>query len=145
MEPTQKELKKMAFINPSTISNFSLRAAAIISIDGRFLLVKNEGKDKFKLPGGHLTSDESFRDGLKRELSEELGLELGIPDSPDFFDQLIVDDLIVVTAYFNLGDVNLSFEELKGSAKLPVKLFSANELSEDNTFASEIGAVRKTL
>lgn len=136
------EFKKVPFINPSNLTQFSLRAAVIIEIDQKFVLVKNEGKDKYKLPGGHLNVNESFADGLRRELKEELGIDLNVPSSPDFFDQLVVNDLMVITAYFNIENINLTQEQLLQKSKLPIEFFSIDELSEQITFASEIAVIK---
>lgn len=135
------EARKLPFINPADLTTFSLRAAAIIKIDEKFVLVRNEGQDKYKLPGGHLNSNESFADGIKRELKEELDLNISVSDSPDFYDQLVINDLIIVTGYFIVKDFNFSVEELTNKSKLSLSLFSIEELSEINIYPSEIAAV----
>lgn len=61
------------FINPSPATG------AIILRDNQVMLVKRgrePEKDKLDLPGGFLELDETFEQGVRRELKEELGVEL---------------------------------------------------------------------
>lgn len=48
---------------------------AIIVYDGKVLLLHPKDKQKWHLPGGHLKGDETFLDGVKREVFEETGLK----------------------------------------------------------------------
>jgi ADP-ribose pyrophosphatase YjhB (NUDIX family) len=51
---------------------------AILSHDGRILLVRHTyGPRRWELPGGGLRRGEAPPDGVRREIREELGLELG--------------------------------------------------------------------
>jgi 8-oxo-dGTP pyrophosphatase MutT (NUDIX family) len=53
--------------------------AKIILIDyrsARVLLLKSKRLNKYHLPGGHLHKNESFSQGIKRELKEETNLTL---------------------------------------------------------------------
>jgi 8-oxo-dGTP pyrophosphatase MutT (NUDIX family) len=59
---------------------------AVIVKDGRFLLVRKSLDDpynpgKWELPGGRLKEDESLDDALKREVREEVGLDV-VPGRP---------------------------------------------------------------
>ncbi len=53
-------------------------AAAALFTDpaGRLLLVEPTYKDHWELPGGGVEADESPRDGVIREIQEELGLDI---------------------------------------------------------------------
>ncbi|RJQ32355.1 NUDIX hydrolase [Candidatus Parcubacteria bacterium] len=59
---------------------------ALIENDGKFLLVQ-EFNGQWQLPGGRLNVGEKLEDGLKREIKEELGIdiEVGIPLSSFVF------------------------------------------------------------
>ncbi len=48
--------------------------------DGRVLLVDQPYVQGWSLPGGDLKRGEDLRTGLRRELREELGLELDVPE-----------------------------------------------------------------
>lgn len=43
--------------------------------DGKLLLVRHEGVDRWVLPGGQATDDEQFEQTARRELREEAGIE----------------------------------------------------------------------
>lgn len=47
--------------------------AVILDGTGNILLIKEKGRDRWELPGGGIEHGESIKDGLARELFEELG------------------------------------------------------------------------
>ena len=59
--------------------------ALILDHQGRFLLVKDIS-GKWELPGGGLDHGESIEQGLKREIREEMGIEvISIAKSPAYY------------------------------------------------------------
>lgn len=67
---------------------FKVPQKAAIEEDGKFLVMKRSPQDDIApgcwgLPGGKLRHMESWKDGLKREVKEETGLEIGVA-GPDF-------------------------------------------------------------
>lgn len=54
---------------------FPVSVKGVCLIDDRVILVRNE-RGKWDLPGGKLSSGESVRDCLVREMKEELGIEV---------------------------------------------------------------------
>ena len=79
------QLKKSFLYNTSRLGfrifNFDIQpyptVSAIIVKGGKILTIK-VSKDHYTLPGGMLKGQESFEDGLKREVFEETGLYIGI-------------------------------------------------------------------
>lgn len=53
-----------------------IAAACLLDATGRLLIVRKRGTQMFILPGGKIEPDEAPLDALKRELHEELGLEM---------------------------------------------------------------------
>lgn len=53
------------------------RVSKILILDrGRVLLLMSSKLKKFTLPGGHIKKNETFTQGLKREVKEETGLNI---------------------------------------------------------------------
>lgn len=57
-----------------------IAAAVILGPDGRMLLVRKRGTEKFMLAGGKLDAGESASEALRREVTEKLGC--GIASAP---------------------------------------------------------------
>ncbi len=60
--------------------NVAAAAAAILEYDKRIIMIKRNrepAKGKLDLPGGFIDPNESAEDGLRREIREELQMELG--------------------------------------------------------------------
>ena len=59
-----------------------IRVAALIVIDGRVLLVRHRRGNRryFLLPGGGVEHRETLADALKREVLEEVGLDIEVGD-----------------------------------------------------------------
>jgi len=60
------------------------------SSDGRLLLVRHAAVDQWVLPGGEIDADEHIREGARRELAEEAGIDasyegLGILGRVEFY------------------------------------------------------------
>ncbi len=53
---------------------------AIIEKDGKFLISQRKDNGKWEFPGGKVETGESERDCLKRELKEELDIEVDVTD-----------------------------------------------------------------
>lgn len=68
---------------------YRVSTKALIYKDNKVLLIK-EDNGMWELPGGGLEVNESFTDGIKRELEEEIGVKaIDIPNQPTFIWKLI--------------------------------------------------------
>lgn len=53
-------------------------AGVVVGEDGRVLVIKRDDNGHWEAPGGVLELDESFEDGVKREVLEETGLSVTV-------------------------------------------------------------------
>ena len=108
--------------------------ALIIDDDGRFMLCK-DSSGKWELPGGGLDHGEQAKDGVKREIKEEMGLETcSIADQPTYF-------LTVLDEQKNEWICNVLFETtLKhfdftpSDECLEYRFFTTEQASQENLF-----------
>ena len=89
--------------------------------DGRVLLVDQPYVDGWSLPGGDLKRGESVREGLARELREELGVELDVP-TPVLATQRVHDRWVTFVAPVAVpedvaGAVSPTSAELRSAAR----------------------------
>jgi 8-oxo-dGTP pyrophosphatase MutT (NUDIX family) len=126
-------------LNEIDSSLYRIAAKAIIVKEGRILLVK-EQEGWWSLPGGGIDHGEQPLEALKRELSEELGVEV---QSIDIEDRLVKFDIGNVIN--GVPRANLYYRATVTAEKLTPKAedvtdlgwFSANEL-EDKQFSPSI-------
>lgn len=139
-----REFRKNTFIsNDNTLKSFSLRASAIVQVNDKYLMVLNEGAQKYKHPGGHIHLNESLVDGLKRELAEEIGLTIEDADTEKvFFDTVFKDGNAMINSIFQIKIRLETATKLISSSPLPASLFRLDELNEKNTWESEINAIK---
>ena len=139
-----REFRKNIFIsNNDTLKSFSLRASTLVQVEDKYLMVLNEGASKYKHPGGHINLCESLLEGLKRELKEEIGLEIENADPEKiFFDVVFKDGNAMINSLFQIQIDLKTAKEVIANSPLPTKLFKLEELNEENTWESEINAIK---
>jgi ADP-ribose pyrophosphatase YjhB (NUDIX family) len=70
-----------AFVRLST-ANYTVGAICVVSSpDGEILLVRPSYREGWSVPGGLVRRRETPRDAAQRELREEVGLDLAVPES----------------------------------------------------------------
>lgn len=139
-----REFRKNTFISDNgTVRSFSLRASALIIVGNKYLMVLNEGAKKYKHPGGHMHINESIEEGLKRELMEEIGLKINTTKPENvFFDSVFKDGNIMINTLFQI-EINLKeAEDIISKSPIQTKLFRSEDLNDQNTWQSEIKAIK---
>ena len=76
--------------------------------DNKLLVVHQRGTDIWALPGGGLDEDESLEAGVRRELREELGIEVKVGRL--LFSQIYSDDQDQHLEFFFLININPEVE-----------------------------------
>jgi len=87
--------------------------------------------------------NESLIEGLKRELEEETGFKIEDVDTETvFFDAIFKDGNAMINSIFQIKINPETAEKIISSSPLPTKLFKLEELNEQNTWKSEINAIK---
>ncbi len=70
-------IKKMAHdsIVPTT-KNYIVGVGAIVFSEGKLLVIKDRFSTGYKFPGGHIDKNESIKSAVKREVYEEMGIDI---------------------------------------------------------------------
>ena len=111
-----------------------MRAAALIVTDRRLLLVRQRRQDRtyWLLPGGGVKFGESFAEALRRELLEELCLEIE-PGRPLALVEAISDDMVRYPKHV----VHVIVQATLSDATAPVRLGEDPAVLEARYFTRE--------
>jgi len=111
-----------------------VRAAALIVTDRRLLLVRQRRQDRtyWLLPGGGVKFGESFAEALRRELFEELCLEIE-PGRPLALVEAISDDMVRYPKHV----VHVIVQATLSDATAPVRLGEDPAVLEARYFTRE--------
>ena len=79
---------------------FPVAVRGILIVDDKVILLQNE-RAEWDVPGGKLNRGESLRDCLKREIKEELNLQVEVRDILDSWVFRVQDNIEVVAILFD--------------------------------------------
>ena len=108
----------------------------VVISEGKALLIKRGGpplEGQWSIPGGMLELGETLRDGVRRELMEETGLEVRVGDVVEVFERIFRDEGGRIRYHFVIHD--FLCEVLTGEARAAsdvtdVAWASADELAK---------------
>lgn len=138
------------FLSEKDITKIVLRAKALI-INGDSIIVGNED-GILQFPGGHLEENENYKNCLKREVLEEIGIELNDDEISEPFmlvtylsknwpskginqKALILYFLVETDKEPNLTKVNYTEHEKKGNFKIEkISLEDAIDIIKNNVY-----------
>lgn len=113
-----------------------IRVSAILRREGRVLLIRQEkaGREYWLLPGGGVNGGETLLDAVQRELTEECGIEEGLPlEGPVALCESIspagVKHVVHIIFAGHLGGRSLETVTSRDAAIRGHRLFSVDELS----------------
>ena len=124
---------------------------AVVVRQGRVLLVRRATeplKGEWSVPGGMLELGEKLRDGVRREVREETGIEVEVGEVLDVFDSIFPDEHGRTQYHYVLIDYlcrRVSGEAKAGSDVSDVLWVSAQDLPGLNLRASLEQVIRKGL
>jgi mutator protein MutT len=124
---------------------------AVVVEGGRVLLVRRDTeplRGEWSVPGGMLELGEKLRDGIRREVQEETGIEVDPGEVLDVFDSIFTDTLGRTQYHYVLIDYlcrPLSGEPRAGSDVSDVRWVSAEALPAMSLRESIEQVVRKGL
>jgi ADP-ribose pyrophosphatase YjhB (NUDIX family) len=117
-----------------------IRVSALLRWNERVLLCRHEkpGKEYWLLPGGGVNSGESLVDALRRELSEELGIDdevalegpVAIADSISPVRSFAAKHVVHIVFAGDLGGRSLEAVTSKDAAVRGHRLFGVDELDD---------------
>jgi 8-oxo-dGTP diphosphatase len=115
--------------------NIEFLVRAIIIINDKFLVCRKKNKDYYFFPGGHVEFNETAIDALKREIMEELGLEIKkavlMGGSEHFFIEDCVERHEINISYY----VKLKKEKIESQeSHLDFFLFSKDKLLKEKVY-----------
>ena len=110
--------------------------AIITDQEGKFLLIREDSKywNGWDMPGGGIDFGENARDGIKREIEEEMGLPvISVAENPSSFITTYIKsrDMWVANIFYKVEVENLNFTP--SDECVEIKFFSAEEVLEDTS------------
>jgi len=126
-------LKKILFkLIPSDYfsKRYPVSVKGILIINEKVVLLKNE-RNEWELPGGKIEDNESFEECLKREVKEELNVDVNVEDIINVWLYNVLDKIKVVIITYYCGKVFMDFDKIKISHEhKEMGFFSFKEIND---------------
>lgn len=85
---------------------FNYRVAGLLIHEGKLLIMQDENQPYYYVPGGRVSLHERSEDAMKREISEELNIEVNIKRmlwvNENFFEEAILNERFHEICFFYL-------------------------------------------
>ncbi|MCK1997587.1 NUDIX hydrolase [Psychrobacillus psychrodurans] len=102
----------------TTEGRFNYRVAGLIMKDNKLLIMQDKGQPYFYVPGGRIKMNEKSEDAVKREIQEELGVEVNVNRmlwiNENFFKEVTYEEQFHEVCFFYLVELKDN-EHLKGN------------------------------
>ncbi|MCZ8534072.1 NUDIX hydrolase [Psychrobacillus psychrodurans] len=102
----------------TTEGRFNYRVAGLIVKDNKLLIMQDKGQPYFYVPGGRIKMNEKSEDAVKREIQEELGVEVNVNRmlwiNENFFKEETSEEQFHEVCFFYLVELKEN-EDLKGN------------------------------
>lgn len=102
----------------TTEGRFNYRVAGLIVKDNKLLIMQDKGQPYFYVPGGRIKMNEKSEDAVKREIQEELGVEVNVDRmlwiNENFFKEETSEEQFHEVCFFYLVELKEN-EDLKGN------------------------------
>jgi ADP-ribose pyrophosphatase YjhB (NUDIX family) len=121
--------------------------AAVVFLEDAVILVRrnNEpGKGRWSLPGGLVELGEGLEEALRREIMEELSIEISVNGLLDIFERVVRDAEGRVVYHYVVLDYwaeAISGDPAAGSDAGEMMLVSSNEILETSRVSSDVKAM----
>ena len=127
------------------------RAAAIIFTDNKLITVYREKvvdgdlKKYYVIPGGGVENGESVKEAVKREILEEVGIEIKLTDKYFYFEKEDVEEYFYVANYVS-GTIGtgtgpeFTDKDMEKYGSYEIKLVPENEVANINLLPPEVKA-----
>jgi 8-oxo-dGTP pyrophosphatase MutT (NUDIX family) len=112
----------------------------ICFIDGKVILLKNE-RDEWDLPGGKIGRREAVKSALKREIKEELGIEVKVEELLEVFTARMKNQVNVLIVVYLCSTIAQPEDLVISEESFAIELFGEEELPHLNvtsTYLKEI-------
>lgn len=114
----------------------------ICFIDGKVILLKNE-RNEWDLPGGKIGRRETVKAALKREIKEELGIEVKVEELLEVFTARMNHQVDVLIVVYLCSTISRPEDLVISQESFAIHLFAQEELSPLNVTNNYLKEIMK--